>query len=242
MHLLAPFVSSLLLASGALAQYGSYGTSPSSSGSSSSDSGSSSSSSSGDVGVQVVKVSNKNGSLVYSPNNIEAAVGSMVQFQFYPKNHSVTQSTFANPCVPINNIMSSVTGFFSGFMPTSDVSGSDSPIFTLMINDTNPIWFYCSQAKHCQAGMVGAINAPKNSNKTVEAFAALAALAPVNLAPGESSSASGGNSSVSSPTSTGGITTVTTSAASPSIFASSKELLVGAMLASALAAFMAFAM
>ena len=104
MHLIAPFVSSLLLARGVLAQYGDYGSSSGmssstgssgdssgdSSGGSSTDSGSSSSdsgstSSSSQVTVQTVMVSNKNGSLIYSPNNIEAAVGSLVQFQFYPK-------------------------------------------------------------------------------------------------------------------------------------------------------------
>lgn len=41
----------------------------------------------GMVHVQVVKVSNKNGSLKFEPNNIKAEAGSMVQFQFYPKVH-----------------------------------------------------------------------------------------------------------------------------------------------------------
>lgn len=39
----------------------------------------------GDVKVQVVKVSNNNGDLTFTPNNITAAVGSFVQFHFYPK-------------------------------------------------------------------------------------------------------------------------------------------------------------
>ena len=108
------------------------------------------------VSVQVVKVSNMNKTLVFEPNNIQAAPGSMVQFQFYPMNHSVVQAAFAAPCQPINNVMPTVQGFFSGFMP---VTGTETAVFTLPINDTKPIWFYCSQGKHCQAGMVGAINA-----------------------------------------------------------------------------------
>ena len=39
----------------------------------------------GMVSVQVVKVSNKNGSLTFAPNDIKATPGSMVQFHFYPK-------------------------------------------------------------------------------------------------------------------------------------------------------------
>jgi hypothetical protein len=71
------------------------------------------------------------------------------------QNHSVVQSTFNNPCIPISDIQPATRGFFSGFMPTT---GTIIPIFTLEINDTTPLWYYCSQAMHCQAGMVGVIN------------------------------------------------------------------------------------
>lgn len=110
MHSIPTLLSSILLATGAIAQSYNYGGSYGS-GSSGSDSGSgggadygpaSTSTSSaalskttttgpketsagGDVKVQVVKVSNKNGNLTFAPNNITAAVGSFVQFQFYPK-------------------------------------------------------------------------------------------------------------------------------------------------------------
>lgn len=93
MYLSALLLSTIFLAGGALATYGtdsSYG-----SGSSGSDSTSSPASSpaafagtatpSGQVMMHVVKVSNKAGSLTFEPNNLQAAAGSMVQFQFYPK-------------------------------------------------------------------------------------------------------------------------------------------------------------
>ena len=108
--------------------------------------------------VQAVKVSNKNGDLVFTPNNIKAAVDTYVQFQYYAKNHSVAQSDFAHPCMPIAQTMPGAAGFFSGFMPTTN-DAPQRPVFTIKIKDTKPIWFYCSQAKHCQTGMVGAINA-----------------------------------------------------------------------------------
>lgn len=112
---------------------------------------------SGSMAMFVVKVSNKNLDLTFEPASFKAPVGSMVQFQFYPKNHSVVQAAFSNPCEPINNVMSNVTGFFSGHMPTTPDTPM-MPAFTIPIKDTKPIWYYCSQAKHCQAGMVGVIN------------------------------------------------------------------------------------
>ncbi|OCL06038.1 hypothetical protein AOQ84DRAFT_297746 [Glonium stellatum] len=164
--------------------------------------------------VHVVQVGS-NGTLTFSPNNVIAAVGDLVQFQFNPKNHSVVQSTFANPCIPIQNIMPNKTdAFFSGFMPTNRTVTDTTNIltFTVRVMDTSPIWFYCSQAMHCQAGMVGAINAAASGNKTVSAFAALAKVATQNLSPGESSSGSvSGGASASS--AAAGATSFATSAA-----------------------------
>jgi hypothetical protein len=69
------------------------------------------------------------------------------------QNHSVIQSSFANPCHPLNS------GFFSGFVPTKDSPSGTT--FTITVNDTSPIWIYCGQTveNHCQSGMVAAINA-----------------------------------------------------------------------------------
>jgi 1,4-dihydroxy-2-naphthoyl-CoA synthase len=78
------------------------------------------------------------------------------------QNHSVVQSTFDQPCIPIQNMMANKTdAFFSGFMPTNASFGATSNVltYTIRVKDTKPMWFYCSQGKHCQAGMVGAVNA-----------------------------------------------------------------------------------
>lgn len=37
----------------------------------------------------------------FSPSNITAQIGDTVTFQFQQKNHTVTQSTFAQPCVSL---------------------------------------------------------------------------------------------------------------------------------------------
>ena len=54
----------------------------------------------GELIVQVVSVSDANGSLKYFPNNIEAPVGSIVQFQFHPKvsNFAWLSHAVANVC------------------------------------------------------------------------------------------------------------------------------------------------
>jgi plastocyanin len=116
------------------------------------------------------------GVLQYSPNSLAVAVGTAVEFDFFPKNHTVTQSSFANPCHPLEG------GFFSGFVPTKNSPSGTS--FTIVVNDTKPIWFYCGQTtgNHCQSGMVGAINAPTSGN-TFEKFAALAKNATTSTSP-----------------------------------------------------------
>ncbi|KAL8993356.1 MAG: hypothetical protein Q9169_006408 [Polycauliona sp. 2 TL-2023] len=215
--------STVLLASNALAQYGGGynddgGSGSSQSGASSSGSDSSSMSMSktgseaaspagagaaapsGQVMVHVVKVSNKKGDLTFEPNNLQVPAGDMVQFHFYPKNHSVVQSTFDQPCEPINNNNASVTGFFSGFMPVK-ADATMMPSYTIMVNDTKPIWYYCSQGKHCQQKMVGVINPPAaNKSRTIESFGELASKATANLSPGQSSS---GTASSYSPSTSG---------------------------------------
>jgi hypothetical protein len=45
--------------------------------------------------------------------------------------------------------------------------------YKFKVNDSKPIWLYCSQTNHCNEGMVAAVNAPPMGN-TIEAFQALA--------------------------------------------------------------------
>jgi hypothetical protein len=70
-------------------------------------------------------------------------------------------------------------------MPVDENSNSSTiPTFTITVNGTGPEWFYCSQAKHCQSGMVFAIN--PTAEKTLAGFKANCAAAPENLVPNES--------------------------------------------------------
>jgi len=128
---------------------------------------------SGSVKAHVVQVSDKNGDITFTPDSITAAPGELVQFQFYPQNHSVAQSTFANPCEPMP-LTNGTEGFWSGFMPVSSTD-TTMPVFSVLVKDTNPIWFYCAADKHCQAGMSGVINPPDSTSKTLALYRAAAA-------------------------------------------------------------------
>lgn len=188
--------------------------------------------------VHVVKVGNSNGTLAFSPNNVTAAVGDMVQFQFAPANHSVAQSTFDQPCAPVSQ-NSNVTGIFSGFMPVK-ATDTEVPTYTVLINNTTPMWIYCAQAKHCQSGMVMVINeAPsKNATRTLANYAALAAKASANIAPGSAiggttSETSSGSTTTSSSgsSSTGSSSNTTTSSSGATSIKPSEALTLGGLLA-----------
>jgi plastocyanin len=98
-----------------------------------------------------------NGKFEFQPPAIGAAPGDQVVFHFNPKNHTVTQSSFAAPCSPMSG------GIDSGFVPVQANQTAHLPTFTVNVHDTTPIWIYCGQAggtpnSHCGAGMVFAIN------------------------------------------------------------------------------------
>ncbi|CAJ2511784.1 Uu.00g074090.m01.CDS01 [Anthostomella pinea] len=172
--------------------------------------------------VHVVSVGTTDKQNIYSPNNIKANPGEMIQFQFRGGNHSVVQSNFDNPCTPISQ-HTNMTGMFSGYM---DVASSEAmgaiPTYTMMVTVATPLWFYCSQAKHCQAGMVMVVNENPgaNASRTLTQFQALAAVAPANIDPGTVTSGAGsttsGGSSTGSTGSTGSSGTATGSGSSAS--------------------------
>ncbi|CAJ2512441.1 Uu.00g054560.m01.CDS01 [Anthostomella pinea] len=114
-----------------------------------------------------------NADLVFNPNNVTELVGTVVEFGYNPANHSIVQSSFDAPCQPLES-----GGFIAPFVRTQQTPSGVT--FEVTVTDTKPIWFYCAQTAktHCQAGMVGSINAAVDGNKTFQAFKDLAAKAP----------------------------------------------------------------
>lgn len=52
--------------------------------------------------------------LEFSPSNAKAEMGDMLEFHFYPMQHSVALGMMDKPCEPMDG------GFYSGMMPTKD--------------------------------------------------------------------------------------------------------------------------
>jgi len=147
----------LCLAPSVLAQYGDTGSSTTSAAATTTSSAASS--------TQTIAVG-QNG-LQFSPNSVVVAPGKTVVFQFYPGNHSLVEGSFDSPCQPLSS-----SSFFSGFIDSS--SGPAPNAFTIPVNSTDPIWFYCGQVGHCKTGMVGVINPPA-SGQTLDQYKSAAA-------------------------------------------------------------------
>lgn len=110
------------------------------------------------------------GKLAFDPPTISAQPRDVVVFEFHQKNHTVTQSSFDDPCRKLN--ADGVTGFDSGFMPVAD-DATEFPTWNFTVTDTAPVWAYCRQqlpSSHCGAGMVFAINSVETSPRNFAAF------------------------------------------------------------------------
>ncbi|ETN42084.1 uncharacterized protein HMPREF1541_04023 [Cyphellophora europaea CBS 101466] len=95
----------------------------------------------------------------FSPNEINAAIGDILEFHFVGpangvlgSNMSVAQGVFGDPCKP------AAGGFWSGFMGVNATSAEADMVFNVEVNSTDPIAFYCAQGPHCARGMHGVVN------------------------------------------------------------------------------------
>lgn len=93
--------------------------------------------------------------MIYTPNQVEAAVNDVVHFVFMSQNHTVTESTFEKPC---NKKAADAPD--SGFMPNANNTVVPAPTWEYTVTSTDPTWWYCKQrtGTHCGKGMVFAIN------------------------------------------------------------------------------------
>jgi len=170
--------------------------------------------------------------LVFDPQQVTAQRGDIVSFEFRGGNHTVTQSSFANPCAWQLNTATNQTGFNSGFIPF-DQASRQVGVYSLEVADPNtPIWFFCGRPPHCKGGMYGAINPPTSGNRTFQQFAAnvltteepgLGTTVPFNPNPSSSSSSGAASptntnsaSGAAPPTGTGAATPTSNGAAAPS--------------------------
>lgn len=89
--------------------------------------------------VHKVLVGGSNGTLIFDPPSLKALPRDVVVFEFHAKNHTVTESTFADPCRRKMDPSGQLVGFDSGFWPV-DAAATTFPTWNITINDTAPIW------------------------------------------------------------------------------------------------------
>ncbi|RAL05139.1 uncharacterized protein BO80DRAFT_398712 [Aspergillus ibericus CBS 121593] len=173
------------------------------------------------IATHTVQVGSKEDPHQYSPHNITAAVGDIIVFEFYPRNHSVVKADYNAPCVPASGTIF-YSGIFNSFNEQNGELVGPPPTWSLVVNDTKPTFFYCTAIDSCIGnGMVGVIN--PNATMTWETQYEKAKSYPYMLVPGQSMPAEGTIPPTSSATST------STSTSTPSPSTSNSGLSTGAI-------------
>ncbi|KAF5005948.1 hypothetical protein FDECE_7646 [Fusarium decemcellulare] len=98
----------------------------------------------------------------FTPSEVKAEVGDIIEWRFYPSGHWVIRGDFENPCIPYEYVDLNRKGFSSGAQKVQAIT-DDAPRFRVEVNDTKPIWFYCGAPGSCvKYHMMGVVNPAKN--------------------------------------------------------------------------------
>ncbi|KAH8926505.1 hypothetical protein BT69DRAFT_1331296, partial [Atractiella rhizophila] len=98
----------------------------------------------------------------FDPSSTQTQLGDVVAFEFRQGVHQVYESTWANPCTPLNG------GFSAG--PESVPTGGTGGTYNYTIADSNPHWFFDSAS--CTSGGVFSVNPPTTGEQTAGTFLA----------------------------------------------------------------------
>jgi plastocyanin len=98
---------------------------------------------SGTGATHTVVVAPTQGVLRYVPFAVNASVGDTVRFMWGAGPHTVTKSSELNLC---NATMDK---------PFKSGPQNQSFVFDQVVNDTNPVFYYCGVPGHCEKGMFG---------------------------------------------------------------------------------------
>ncbi|KAH7153789.1 hypothetical protein DER46DRAFT_663480 [Fusarium sp. MPI-SDFR-AT-0072] len=119
----------------------------------------------------------------FTPNDIKADVGDILEYRFYPDAHWVIRGDFGYPCIPYEYVDVDRTGFSSGLQPVKAIT-NDAPRFRVRVNNTEPIFYYCGAPGSCvRYHMMGVVNPLKN--ETLEDWLKKADNVDYQLRPGE---------------------------------------------------------
>jgi len=120
--------------------------------------------SSGNGATHTVIVAPSQGVLRYVPAMVNATVGDTIMFKWQANNHTVTKGSSLELCNKTSD-----APFASGLQQKDFV-------FTQVVNDTNPVFFYCAAPGHCQKGMFGVLNMGTTSNSAKSAAGMMGSL------------------------------------------------------------------
>ncbi|KAH9934771.1 uncharacterized protein B0H18DRAFT_869382 [Fomitopsis serialis] len=112
--------------------------------------------------THTIVVAPSQGVLRMVPFAVNASAGDTLYWVWGANNHTVTKSSELSPC----NKTTDGTAFASG---TQNASFT----FTEMVNDTNPVFYYCGTPGHCPKGMFGVINPPNVENNAATSVASM---------------------------------------------------------------------
>lgn len=101
---------------------------------------------SGSGTIHTVIVAPTPGVFRYAPAFINAAPGDTVRFMWNANNHTVTKSSQLTMCNKTDD------------QPFASGEQNVGFMFDQVVNDTNPVFYYCGTPTHCQKGMFGVIN------------------------------------------------------------------------------------
>lgn len=103
---------------------------------------------SGNGATHTVIVAPTQGVLRYVPFVLNASVGDTINFMWGANNHTVTKSSQLELCNKTSDA------------PFASGEHNKSFMFSQVVNDTNPTFYYCGTPTHCEKGMFGIINPP----------------------------------------------------------------------------------
>ncbi|TFK97785.1 hypothetical protein BDV98DRAFT_573799 [Pterulicium gracile] len=124
----------------------------------------------------------------FDPSSIHPSAGDTIVFEFRSGDHSAVQSSFASPCAGIDG------GFNSGVQTVGDdleVDAPGLPQIRLLVNDTQPLWFFDEAAGLCRDGAVFSVNPTQEQSPGV--FVENAKNSPETPAPSDSDSEDSGS-------------------------------------------------
>jgi len=120
---------------------------------------------SGSAATHTIIVAPTQGVLRFVPFALNASVGDNLFFMWGANNHTVTKSSSLTPCNKTSD-----NPFTSG---EQNIGFN----FTHVVNDTNPLFFYCGTPTHCEKGMFGIINPPNALGSPTSAASMMPSLA-----------------------------------------------------------------